>query len=217
MTDAATPYGMPRPGPGRHRPHRPVAMASLPAALLHAGPDPASDHESALAVAETTADALVQAARAGEVDLEELLALPERVGLDELTELWCVGGPGSVPWGLYVLYLLRAWSQGRPEDLARLAAGGWHHAEPAAFMAGLPEQPDSLDVGALVDDLLREALCRDLPDAFQRAASFCRVLAAGRGTSSPPIGVDGWPEAVLGSRLLTTAEGLDAAAARARS
>ncbi|MGN6333915.1 MAG: hypothetical protein ACTHOD_20050 [Motilibacteraceae bacterium] len=196
------------------RPHRPALRAVLPEELTPLSADPAVDLHDAIARGETTARAVVAAGHEGSVDVERLVALGDEVGLDELAGLWARAEAGTLPAALFALYVLRAWCRQRPDVAARLVSAGRVHADVAAAVAGVPAHADGADVVRVCDDLLRGALARDLPTSLSRAAALCRVLAAGRG-SGPEDAPDTWSQAVLGARLLSTADSLDAAAGSA--
>lgn len=200
--------------PGPPRPHRPALRAVLPEELTPLSADPAVDFHDAIARAEATARAVVAAGHEGTVDVERLVALGDELGLDELAGMWSRAEPGTLPAALFALYVLRAWCRQRPNAAARLVSAGRVHADVAAAVAGLPAHADGPDVVGVCDDLLRGALARDLPTSLSRAAALCRVLAAGR-ASGPEDAPDTWGQAVLGARLLSTADSLDAAAASA--
>jgi hypothetical protein len=212
------PPGPPEPHERQERPRRPLPTAALPEAVAAVVADPATAAEERLSAAEAVAQALVSAAREGAVSVDRLVALADEVGVAELDAVWRDAEPGSLAGALRVLYLLRTWARLRPRELTRLAVAGQPHAEVAASVAGLPAYPAPEDLVHLVEDLLRGALERDLATALHRAAALCRLVAAGRGAEDPHDGRPGgapWADSVLGARLLSTAAGLDAAAAAA--
>jgi hypothetical protein len=197
--------------PEQQRPRRPYLLAAVPERLAGTVSDPHGED-----AAEELARALLAAARTRTDERERLVRLADEVGLDELDAAWRGAEPGTLPAALRVLYLLRAWTDSRPAEVARLLTGGRPHAEVSATVAGVPAYPSPADARRLADDLLRGALARDAATALHRAAAMCRVLAAGRGAQEARDPDHPWADAVLGSRLLTTAENLDTAAHRLR-
>ncbi|HSF26886.1 MAG TPA: hypothetical protein VLC50_05140 [Actinomycetes bacterium] len=202
--------------PAREPKRRPVLRAVPP--TIGQGPDPAAR----MLAGEDAAGQIVRAGHAEHADVEHLVALADEVGLDALAALWSRSEPGTLPAALWALYAMRSWCRARPRELARLVTAGRAHAEVAAGVAGLPEDVDEADIAALGDDVVRGAVSRDLATALARAAAFARVVAAGRGASGDDAVAmtaahsrAAWAEAVMGSRLLGTAEALDRAAARA--
>lgn len=206
------------PSGGREPRRRPVLRAVPPA--VDRGVDPAGR----LIAAEMSAAQLVAAGHAPGADVDRLVCLADEVGLDALAMVWGVAEPGSLPAALWAVYALRAWCRTRPAEVVRLATAGRAHAEVAATVAGLPVLISPSDVRALGDDVVRGAVAREVPIALHRAAALARVLAAGRGASGddevpplPAVAQAEWDQAVLGARLLTTADGLDRAARRLRT
>jgi hypothetical protein len=210
---------MARRGGAREPKRRPVLRAVPPTVGAGLdGPDPAAR----LLAGEHAAGVIVRAGHGDDADVEHLVGLADEVGLEALAALWSGSEPGTLPAAMWALYAMRSWCRARPRELARLVEAGRGHAEVAAGVAGLPEAVDAADITALGDDVVRGAVSRDLVTALQRAAAFARVVAAGRGASGDDrvaavAAVDraAWADAVLGTRLLATAEALDRAAARA--
>lgn len=193
-----------------YRPRRPLPRADLSRALSSAASDPAVRHDTA----HDTAALVLEAGRSGTADLRCLLELGDSVGLDELAALWRRAEPGSLPATLWTLYLLRTWCRRHGADVVRLYRAGRPHAEVAAAIAGLPEPAGDDDVARFADELLAAVFRDDLGTSLQRAAGFCRVVAAGRGD------VAGTPDsdsAHLGFGGLDAAAALDRAAAAWRA
>ena len=200
------------------RPRRPVLRPSLAEALSSSEADPAARHE----LAHSTASAVLAAGRSGAADPCSLVSLAERVGLDELAELWRHAEPGTLPATLWALYLVRAWCHRRGEEVARLYRAGKVHAEVAEVIAGVPYSPEATDMARLADALLEDLFRGDLSTSLHRAAAFTRIIAAGRahqalGGPAPAGrgagGGDGTSEAELGARALEVAAQLERAAA----
>ncbi len=142
-------------------------------------PDPADR----IALAHATAAAVLSVGRAddaGAATTQRLVHLADRIGLDELAELWRESGPGTLPGTLWSLYLLRSWVHRNGEEVSRLFTAGHHHAEVSSAVAGLPQPPGPKEVADLGDTILSRAFDGDFAIALERAAAFCRVIATGR-------------------------------------
>jgi hypothetical protein len=136
-----------------------------------------------VAVAHATAAAVLRVGR-GEGDDPErtrrLVGLADDVGLDEIADLWRDAGPDTLPGTLWSLYLLRTWVHRDGVDAARLFHAGQRVAEVSNAVAGVAEPPGPREVAALGDAVLTSAFDGDFAVALERAAAFCRVVAAGR-------------------------------------
>lgn len=201
---------------GPRDPKRRPLLRAVPPAI-----DRTTDPAGRLIAAEASAAALLAAGHAPGADVDQLVALGDEVGLDALAMLWARAESGSLPGALWAVYALRAWCRARPTEVSRLASAGRPHAEVAASVAGLPAVVGPDDVRALGDDVVRAVVARELPTALHRAAALARVLAAGWGATGddavpeePAQAQAEWAQAVLGARLLTTADSLDRAALR---
>ena len=167
------------PKPRRPSYQPPVALEALggradPVAALHAA------HE--------TAAALVRAGQAAnDPDVTaRLVAVSDDVGLDTLADLWAARPARSLPGALFRLYLLREWVRTDPDGAAREYAAGIQFAEPDHVVAGV-EPPGPDEIRLIGDEILRGVFTGDLAVALERAASFCRVVSAGRGQVSVGI------------------------------
>lgn len=142
----------------------------------------AEDPARRYAVAHETARTLVDRGRAaGDGELvERMIAYADEHGIDALAELWATAAPESLPGALWRLYLLRALVRQDAEAAANAFRRGVD-ALPTAdpIIAGAPEPAGPEEVAELADRILRGAFTGDLADALQRAASSCRILAAG--------------------------------------
>ncbi len=148
-------------------------------------PDVAGDPDPAdrTAVAHATAAAVLQAARddgSTPDTTQRLLDLADRVGLDEIAELWRESGSDTLPGTLWSLYLLRSWVHRNGAEAARVFAAGEHAAEVLTAVAGVARPPGPEEVATLGDAVLTSAFTGDFAVALERAGAFCRVVAAGR-------------------------------------
>jgi hypothetical protein len=137
-----------------------------------------------MAAAHATAAAVLRVGR-GTDDTDpgrtqRLIGLADDVGLDEIAELWCDTGPDTLPGTLWSLYLLRTWVHRDGVDASRLFAAGQRVAEVSTAVAGVGEPPGPKEVADLGDAVLTSAFDGDFAIALERAAAFCRVVAAGR-------------------------------------
>ena len=166
-------------GDDHEQPRRPLLLSGMPDDLP-GDPDPADR----IAAAHATAAALLQAGRGtNESDPERtqrLVALADDVGIDEIAELWSDTGPDTLPGTLWSLYLLRTWVHRDGVEASRLFAAGHLVAEVPSAVAGVAEPPGPREVAELGDAVLTSAFDGDFAIALERAAAFCRVVAAGR-------------------------------------
>ncbi|WP_026874474.1 hypothetical protein [Jiangella gansuensis] len=197
---------------GRSAPHRrPQLRAELPE--LPGDPDPADR----TAVAHATAAAVLQAARHDDSrpgTTRRLLDLADRIGLDEMAELWRTSGPDTLPGTLWSLYLLRSWVHRNGAEAARVFAAGERVAEVSTAVAGVAHPPGPAEVAALGDAILTSAFTGDFAVALERASAFCRVVAAGRAHTADDVADDeGQRQTRLARGNLRMAEELEHAAA----
>ncbi|MBD0293380.1 MAG: hypothetical protein ICV70_07380 [Jiangellaceae bacterium] len=146
---------------------------------LPGDPDPADR----TMVAHATAAAVLRVGRDSGVDPERtrrLIGLADDVGLDDIAALWRDAGAGTLPGTLWSLYLLRTWVHRDGAVAARLFAAGQRVAEVSTVVAGVAEPPGPREVAELGDAVLTSAFDGDFAVALERAAAFCRVVAAGR-------------------------------------
>ena len=165
-------------GDHRSNPRRPAFFS--PAALEAHGP--AYDPTEEILVAHETARALVRAGRAAaDPDVTaKLVALVDEIGLSTLAELWSQRPARSLPGALWRLYVLREWVRRAPDDASREYGAGIRFTGPDHAVAGAAEPPGPQEMSRLVDEVLRGVFEGDLAVALERAAAFCRVVAAGR-------------------------------------
>ncbi len=163
------------------RPHRPALFADLTEMIDAAGGSPASSRAE---IAAATAAVLVQAGRSPG-DSARFVALADRVGLDTLAALWHDADPVSLPGALWALYLLRQWCQSGGDEVTRLWRAGEPFAPADSVVAGVGEYADVGAVRQTADAVLTGVYQGDLAVALERAASFFRVVAAGRRSLGP--------------------------------
>lgn len=159
------------------RPSRPLLAGALPD--VPGDPDPADR----VAIAHATAAAVLRVGRGDEADPERtqrLIGLADNVGLDDIADLWRDAGPETLPGTLWSLYLLRTWVHRDGIEASRLFAAGRPIAEVSTAVAGVAEPPGPQEVAKLGDAVLTSAFDGDFAVALERAAAFCRVVAAGR-------------------------------------
>lgn len=210
--------------PGPRRAHRPAPVAD-PGELLDAALDRSGQTRSELA--SSTAAAVLGAARgtlpaaggdAPAVDPARLLDLSDAVGLDTLAQLWRDSAPDTLPGALWALYLLRAWCRANGEEVARLWRAGRALAPADEVVAGVSDDADPQALEALADAVLGGAYGGDFAIGLERAASFFRVVAAGRRAIAPDTATSLLtgspdPQLVLAERNERAAAGLTRAAA----
>ena len=196
------------------RPRRPAMLDPQAADELPGDLDPALRAE----VAHTTAAALVHQGRATADPqvVERLVALVETEGLDVVAALWSDSAPTTLPGALWRLYVLREWVRRDPETTADRYRQGTAAVPVHDVVAGVAEAPGPDDVRAVADAVLSGVYTGDLDVALERAAAFCRVLAAGAAFDADHLdAVDphGATRLTYGaSALLRTAEELEHAA-----
>ncbi|WP_234994464.1 hypothetical protein [Kytococcus aerolatus] len=192
------------------RPRRPAMRTSLQLDQHVGGEAPAETLE----VAHATAQVIVHRGRAAD-DPEvtrRLVELVDELGLDALSQLWSQRPPRSLPGALWRLHALRQWVIAQPEEVARWYRAGSAWAEVSHAVAGVVDPPGPQEVRVLADHVLRGVYAGDLAVALERAAAFCRVVAAGRGVEPEADDLPAGEGARRGMALLGTAEDLDAAA-----
>jgi hypothetical protein len=200
---------------GRDNPRRPAFFS--PAAMESQGgtvPDPAQVTE----IAHETAAVLVGTGRSADDPAltERLVALVDELGLSTVAELWADRPARSLPGALWRLYALREWVRRNPEEASADYAAGIRFTDVNHVVAGVAEPPGPAELQELTDAVLRGVFDGELDLALQRAAAFCRVVAAGRADRAH--GTDATDREAAGrqtrraANMLTTAEDLEAGA-----
>lgn len=158
--------------------HRPIRRPTAAFDNLVAATDPAEQSR----VAHATAAALLERARTdatGE-SAERMVAFAAEQGIDDIAELWANAPARSLPGALWRLYLLQISIRDDAEMTALLYERGRVELRSAdAVIAGAPAPATSEELAALVDTILRGVFRGDFAIALERAASYCRVQAAG--------------------------------------
>jgi len=158
--------------------HKPTQYSGDKFDEYEGGEDPAQ----ILRVAHDTAHALIGRARTSDdpAVLERLVAYTDTHGLDALAELWARSSPRSLPGALWRIYLLRLVIR---QDAAGTALAFQRGTEVLTtidpMVAGAPNPTGPAEITELADQILRGLFRGDFAIALDRAASFCRILAAG--------------------------------------
>lgn len=144
-------------------------------------------------IAHETAAILLHTGRASEDSAvtERLVRLVDELGLDTIADLWAQRPPQSLPGALWRLYLLREWVRRDPVGAGHDYAEGIGHAGVAAVIAGAGSPPGPTQMKELADVILRGVYAGDVALALERAAAFCRVVAAGRAAQEPRLSAGG--------------------------
>lgn len=137
-----------------------------------------------LELAQLTAETVVAAGRAAG-NCSDLTRLAEQVGLDTLAELWREAAPDTLPGALWMLYVLRAWCVRDGAEVARLYRAGRGLTPVDEVVAGAPDPAGPQDIVALADVVLAGLHRGDFGVCLERAASFFRIVAAGREHLAP--------------------------------
>jgi len=158
--------------------HKPVRRPADTFDRAFASTDPAEVSR----VAHVTASALLARVReqpTGAV-LDRLVDFTSTHGIDTIAELWSHAPARSLPGVLWRLYLLQLMVRDDPRTAALLYERGRTTLDSADdLVAGAPTPAGPEELTALVDEILRGVFAGDFAVALDRAASFCRVQAAG--------------------------------------
>lgn len=158
--------------------HKPVRRPSEVIDTLVGSGDPAD----AGAVGNEVAAALLHRVRGTDDPdaVERLIAYADEHGIDDLAELWASAAPVSLPGALWRLYLIRTSVTANPRQASYLFGRGIELGPGAdQAVAGATYAPTPDEIVALASEILRGAFTGDFAVALERAAAFCRVLAAG--------------------------------------
>lgn len=131
---------------------------------------------------------------AAENSVRSLLAAAAEAGpdgfdvtdLSELTALWPLTEPGSLPRLVRILVDLTVWCRRQPGEASTVLVAGRGAPAVADVVAGLPAALDPESVVAVTERLLRCALAADLGDGLLRGAGVLRIASAGRRALAPP-------------------------------
>ncbi len=158
--------------------HKPVRRPAELFDRLFSSDDPAEVSR----VAHATAVALVSRVRDEPADavVDRLVAFTDEHGIDTIAELWSRSPARSLPGTLWRLYLLQLMVHDDPRTAALLYERGRARlASVDDVVAGVPSPAGPEELVTLSDAILRGVFSGDLAVALDRAASFCRVEAAG--------------------------------------
>lgn len=158
--------------------HKPVRRPAELFDRLFSSDDPAEVSR----VAHATAVALVSRVRDQPADavVDRLVAFTDEHGIDTIAELWSRSPARSLPGTLWRLYLLQLMVHDDPRTAALLYERGRARLASADdVVAGVPSPAGPDELVTLSDAILRGVFSGDLAVALDRAASFCRVEAAG--------------------------------------
>lgn len=183
------------------RPRRPAYLDPNALAALGGRHDPSHEVE----IAHESARVLVRAGRTAHdpETTRRFVALVDELGLDTVADLWAARPATSLPGALWRLYAIREWVREDPLSASREYTAGMRFADVQHAVAGPAEPPGPRELSDLVDAILSGIFDGDLAVALERAAAFCRVVAAGRADLG-----DGDQHAQRASGLLATGEDL---------
>ena len=188
-----------------HRPRRPAMMSPAAMEAFGGTVDPMQEIEAA----HQTAAVLVHAGRSAHdpTVTARLVDLVEELGLSTVADLWAHRPARTLPGALWRLYVLREWVRRAPDEASLDYRAGVRFADVDHAVAGAADPPGPTEVTDLADAILAGVFEGDLAVALERAAAFCRVVAAGRADRS-----EGEEAATRAAHLMDTADDLTAAA-----
>ena len=188
-----------------HRPRRPAMMSPAAMEAFGGTVDPMQEIEAA----HQTAAVLVHAGRSAHdpTVTARLVDLVEELGLSTVADLWAHRPARTLPGALWRLYVLREWGRRAPDEASLDYRAGVRFADVDHAVAGAADPPGPAEVTDLADTILAGVFEGDLAVALERAAAFCRVVAAGRADRS-----EGEEAATRAAHLMDTADDLTAAA-----
>jgi len=188
-----------------HRPRRPAMMSPAAMEAFGGTVDPMQEIEAA----HQTAAVLVHAGRSAHdpTVTARLVDLVEELGLSTVADLWAHRPARTLPGALWRLYVLREWVRRAPDEASLDYRAGVRFADVDHAVAGAADPPGPAEVTDLADTILAGVFEGDLAVALERAAAFCRVVAAGRANRS-----EGEEAATRAAHLMDTADDLTAAA-----
>ena len=188
-----------------HRPRRPAMMSPAAMEAFGGTVDPMQEIEAA----HQTAAVLVHAGRSAHdpTVTARLVDLVEELGLSTVADLWAHRPARTLPGALWRLYVLREWVRRAPDEASLDYRAGVRFADVDHAVAGAADPPGPAEVTDLADTILAGVFEGDLAVALERAAAFCRVVAAARADRS-----EGEEAATRAAHLMDTADDLTAAA-----
>ena len=188
-----------------HRPRRPAMMSPAAMEAFGGTVDPMQEIEAA----HQTAAVLVHAGRSAHdpTVTARLVDLVEELGLSTVADLWAHRPARTLPGALWRLYVLREWVRRAPDEASLDYRAGVRFADVDHAVAGAADPPGPAEVTDLADTILACVFEGDLAVALERAAAFCRVVAAGRADRS-----EGEEAATRAAQPMDTADDITAAA-----
>jgi len=158
--------------------HKPTLFWGSKFEEFQGGDDPAQISR----IAHETANALLVRVRQDpqpEV-LDRLVRYTDVHGIDAVAELWAMAAARSLPGALWRIYLLRILVRQDAAGVSLLYQRGTETVSSIdALVAGAPVPAGPGEIAALADVILRGLFDGDFGIALDRAAAFCRVVAAG--------------------------------------
>ncbi|GAA1506452.1 hypothetical protein BJ978_000047 [Agromyces terreus] len=158
--------------------HRPTRFAPHKFDAIVGGADPAQLSR----MAHDTASALLARVREDPdpAVVARLVSYTDEHGIDAIAELWSHAAAKSLPGALWRVYLLRTLIRQDPQGVSlgyQRGAEVSHTIDQVVAGAPAPAGPD--EVRELADRILQGVFTGDFAVALDRAAAFCRVVAAG--------------------------------------
>lgn len=158
--------------------HKPTQFSGSKFEEFEGGADPAQVSR----VAHETAQALLSRVRSNpdpEV-VARLVAFTDEQGIDAIAELWAQSSARSLPGALWRVYLMRTLIRQSPDAISFLFQRGTETTSTIDHViAGAPTPAGPAEIMELADQILRGLFVGDFAIALDRAASFCRLAAAG--------------------------------------
>lgn len=158
--------------------HKPVRRPGEVFDNLEGSADPAEVSRTAHATAHALMSRVRDEQEAAVVD--RLVSFTDEHGIDTIAELWSRSPARSLPGTLWRIYLLQLMIHG-DATMASITyeRGRSEIASADVVVAGAPTPAGPDELVALSDTILRGLFEGDFAVALERAASFCRVQAAG--------------------------------------
>lgn len=158
--------------------HKPVRFDGSRFDAFRGGDDPAETSR----IAHETAHGLLARVRADPEAgvIERLVTFTDENGIDVIAQLWARSMPRSLPGALWRIYLVRLLTRQDSEGTSFLFQRGAEvmtSIDPVVAGAPMPTGP--AEITELADRILRGLFEGDFAVALERAAAFCRVMAAG--------------------------------------